>query len=91
MASAPQAAATRGPKPGNEMIVVDRIEGDRAVLEADGRLLDFPLGALPPGTSEGDVLQISIDPDRTRKRKARGEARLARLRERTPQTKTFEL
>jgi len=73
------------------MIVVDRIEGDLAVLEADGQLLDFPFSALPEGTREGDILLISIDRDHTRSRTERAEARLARLKKRTPQSKTFEI
>lgn len=37
--------------------VVDRIEGDVAVLEIDGeRFEDAPLVTLPAGTRQGDVL-----------------------------------
>lgn len=42
------------------MIVVDRIEGDVAVLEIDGKRIDVPLSALPPGTKEGDELVLSL-------------------------------
>lgn len=43
------------------MIVVDRLEGRRAVLEVDGELLEFPRSALPPDVREGDVLTLGID------------------------------
>ena len=62
------------------MIVVDRVEGTRAVLEMDGELVDVPLSALPPGVKEGAVLAVSMgaaDP-------AAAAARLARLKARTP-------
>ena len=39
------------------MIVVDRIEGDVAVLEIDGKRIDVPLS---PGTKEGDELVLSL-------------------------------
>jgi hypothetical protein len=42
--------------------VVDRIEGDRAVLvvrDADGTVVEMPLRLLPP-VREGDVLDIAI-------------------------------
>lgn len=36
--------------------IVDRIEGDIAVLEIDGKLfMDVPLKQMPKGCSEGDV------------------------------------
>jgi len=70
------------------MIVVDRIEGARAVLEFGGESLDVPLAALPAGVKAGDVLALSVrapDP-------AEAEARLARLRAKTPQGPgTFDL
>jgi len=67
-------------------ITVDRIEADRAVLEfaSDSGLvetLDVPLGALPPGTKEGDCVSFTATPSSL----ADAEARLARLKARTPQ------
>lgn len=44
------------------MIVVDRIEGTRAVLEIGGERVDVPLAALPEGTAEGDVLLVTRQP-----------------------------
>ena len=41
------------------MIIVDRIEGDIAILEVEGNRIDFPLAALPEGTKEGDGLAFT--------------------------------
>lgn len=40
-------------------VVVDRIEGDYAVIEAGDETVAFPLAALPPGVKEGDKLTIT--------------------------------
>lgn len=59
------------------MITVDRIEGERAILDIDGELVEIPLAALPPGTAEGAGLALvaaSVDDVR-----AEGAARLARM------------
>ncbi len=47
------------------MIVLDRIEGSRAVLEIDGELVEIPASALPPGAREGATLRLlpSTDAD----------------------------
>lgn len=37
-------------------MVVDRIEGDYAVIENEGIMLDIPLSQLPCDIKEGDVL-----------------------------------
>ena len=63
------------------MIVVDRIEGEVAVLELSGRSVDVPLTELPPGVKEGDRLSFVVlapPPDEAAER-------LARLRAATPQ------
>ncbi len=67
-------------------ITIDRIEGERAVLEFagdSGRLetLDVPLAALPAGVKEGDTLSFTAAPGALED----AEARLARLKARTPQ------
>ncbi len=62
-------------------MTVDRIEGDMAVIEVEGRLIDFPLHALPSGVKEGDTLVMSILPPDPRD----AEARLQRLKARSPQ------
>lgn len=63
-------------------IVVDRIEGDTAVLELGGQRVDVPLAQLPADVKEGDELAFILrGPGDTKE----AEARLARLRARTPQ------
>ena len=63
------------------MILVDRFEGDQAVLEIAGRRVDVPRSELPEGTREGDRLSFVVAPADT----SAAEARLARLRAKTPQ------
>lgn len=41
-------------------IVVDRIEGDVAVLEVGGTTVDVPVAALPEGAREGSVLALTL-------------------------------
>lgn len=63
------------------MIVVDRIEGDVAVLEIDGKRIDFPLSALPQGTKEGDEVVLSLQ----KAREGDAKERLDRLKKTTKQ------
>lgn len=82
-------------------ITIDRIEGERAVLEfadfpgAPGQreLLDVPLAALPDGACEGLVLTFHTASGLTPAGDlAEAEARLARLKAKTPQGPgTFDL
>lgn len=62
------------------MIVIDRIEGDRAVLEFDGELLDIPASALPPGAAEGALLKLVEEDSKDARAEAR--SRLDRLKAR---------
>lgn len=70
-------------------IIIDRIEGDRAVLEfsdvpgAPGQreMLDVPLAALPSGAQEGQLLTFHSEPASLKE----AEARLARLKAKTSQ------
>lgn len=42
-------------------LVVDRFEGDLAVVEVDGgRFIDLPRWLLPPGTREDDVVALTV-------------------------------
>jgi hypothetical protein len=74
-------------------ITVDRVEGDRAVLEFAGddgaiETVAVPLSALPPGTQEGASLTFHAELTDT----SEAEARLARLRKKTVQGPgTFDL
>ncbi|MBC7341775.1 MAG: DUF3006 domain-containing protein [Clostridia bacterium] len=50
--------------------IVDRFEGDWAVIEYGRRRFNFPRELLPPGAKEGDVLRfsVSVDPEATDRR-----------------------
>ena len=39
-------------------MVIDRIEGEYAVVEKDGEMVDIPLYMLPEDVREGDILKI---------------------------------
>lgn len=46
-------------------VIVDRIEGNWAVLELeDGATFEFPLDLLPAGCQEGQAFRIRIERDR---------------------------
>lgn len=50
--------------------IVDRIEGDFAVVEyAENKTYNIPTALLPKDTAEGDVLEISINADESANRK----------------------
>ena len=53
------------------MLVIDRFEGDMAVIEYNGKTFDLPRSLLPREAEEGDVLKLSItvDKEETAKRK----------------------
>jgi hypothetical protein len=68
---------------------VDRIEGDRAVLDIGGEKVEIPAGALPEGAQEGSWLKISLA-DASEARAAE-EERLARLRKKSPPKMSFDL
>ena len=73
-------------------IVVDRFEGDLAVLEIGVMRVEVPRALLPAGTREGDVLSLIKDSAATAEALADAEARLARLKAKTPQGPgTFDL
>lgn len=50
-------------------VIVDRIEGDYAIVEIDkGKMCNLPL-ELVPNIKEGDVVTITINKDKTEARK----------------------
>jgi hypothetical protein len=66
------------------MIIIDRIEGGMAVLLCDGQRVDLPVTVLPAGAQEGAVLRLELDASAEARTLAENEARLARLRARSP-------
>lgn len=62
----------------SQPIVVDRIEGTRAVLVVGNEVVEVPASVLPPGAGEGAVLSLQLGDDRALR--AAAEARQARLR-----------
>ena len=66
------------------MIIVDRIEGTRAILEANGEMIEIAATILPPGSAEGSVLELRICEDAQAEMQSGNEARLARLRAQDP-------
>ena len=75
-----QAMPTRRPP----RIVLDRFEGDFAVLEVEGHFVDFPRSALPPGAHEGAFLVLQAESGAEEASLKRARARLQRLSERDP-------
>lgn len=62
--------------------VIDRFEGEIAVVEIAGRTYDLPRSVIPSDAREGDVLRllVRVDPAATRAAAREVGARLARLR-----------
>lgn len=53
-------------------VIIDRFEGDYAVVELPDRsTIDMSKKLIPQGAKEGDVLKIEIDKDETAKRRER--------------------
>ena len=53
------------------MIVIDRFEGEYALIEMNRRIFHIPKMLIPKGAKEGDVISIhiTIDKDATDKKK----------------------
>lgn len=71
------------------LVVVDRIEGDLAVLEVAGTTVDWPIAALPEGVGEGTTLSVVFQI--TPSDHSEAEARLERLRQRGPKGDAIDL
>jgi len=59
------------------LAIIDRFEGEWAVVEFEGRrTFDFPRSLLPAGVAEGDVLKfgVEVDKEETEKRRRKAEA-----------------
>ena len=53
------------------MMIIDRFEGDFAVVETDNGMVNIPLSELPDGAKEGDVLRLVLDKDAAKSREER--------------------
>ena len=53
------------------MLIIDRFEGDFAIVETDNGFINIPRSDLPVTASEGDVLVLGFDKDSTNERKKR--------------------
>ena len=50
-------------------VIIDRFEGDYAVVETEDKIMVNLPKLLIPGAKEGDVISISIDEEETKQRK----------------------
>lgn len=50
-------------------VIIDRFEGDYAIVETDDKVMINLPKSLIPGAREGDVISIIIDEEETQKRK----------------------
>ena len=60
-------------------IIIDRFEGELAIVECNGDFFEIPQALLPKDSSEGDLLHISVSKPNNF---SEAEAQLERLRER---------
>lgn len=65
-------------------MIIDRFEGDIAVVETDEGFRDIPRSELPAETEEGDVLGFCngcyvVDRDATERRRSSAASRMKRL------------
>ena len=59
--------------------IIDRFEGDYAVAQCDGICFNIPKTALPEGSAEGDVVEVSINKNETENLKAKADNLLNEL------------
>lgn len=45
------------------MYIIDRLEGDWAVIENEGKTFNLPRKLLPEGAGEGDAIKITVEID----------------------------
>lgn len=68
-------------------MIIDRFEGELAVIETDGGMIGIDVSELPENAREGDVLvfengRYAVDPEATEQRRKKASDRLRRLFER---------
>lgn len=52
------------------MFIVDRFEGEWAVIEYQDKTFNFPKELLPKSAKEGDILKFNVDVDKQSSKKA---------------------
>ena len=63
------------------MIVVDRIEGNKVIIEIDNDFVELPISLFPSEVSEGDIIDmdIKINVEETDKRRKETSDKLKNL------------
>jgi len=61
------------------MLVIDRFEGEYAVIETDKGMINMPRAELPAGAKEGDTLLLTIDAEETEARQKRIDDKMNKL------------
>lgn len=61
------------------MWIIDRFEGDTAVIEAGSVYFNVPRSALPQDSAEGDCLKIETDRQATVQRRSEAEDMMRKL------------
>ena len=61
------------------MLVIDRFEGEYAVVESSKGMISIPRSDLPAECREGDILRLQIDQNSTTERKKRIEGLMNNL------------
>ncbi|MFW6008366.1 MAG: DUF3006 domain-containing protein [archaeon] len=51
------------------MLIIDRFEGDKAVVESSGGAFEINKSEIPNNAKEGDVLKIIVDNEETSTRR----------------------
>ena len=64
-------ASRRNDKGANQMLIIDRFEGNFAVIETSDGMVNVPISDIPPNSKEGDILILTIDSDTTKQREKR--------------------
>lgn len=59
--------------------VIDRFEGDFAVVECGGVYFNVPMDVIPSGVREGSILEISINAEETEKKEMELKNRIKKL------------
>lgn len=61
------------------MWIIDRFEGDYAVIESENIVFNVPRAALPPDAAEGDCLKAEVDKETTAQRRSKMEDMMKKL------------